>query len=61
MVPLKDIQAHKNFATLGAVVAGARLDHTDIQYNPGHPGVEEPHYHVAQWVISAGEVKAQIG
>jgi hypothetical protein len=60
MVPLKSIEAHKNFETLGGVAAGVKLDHTDIQYNPGHPGVEEPHYHVVQWVISPAEVKAQM-
>src|SRR6478672_13317960 len=38
MVPLKDIDGHKNFETLGTVAAGVKLDHTDIQYNPGHPG-----------------------
>lgn len=60
MVPLKDIDAHKNFTTLGSVAAGSKIDHTDIQYNPGHPGVEEPHYHVVQWLISPAEVKAQM-
>jgi hypothetical protein len=60
MVPLKDIEARKNFPALGSVAAGVKLDHTDIQYNPGHPGVEEPHYHVVQWLISPAEVKAQM-
>ena len=46
MVPMKDIDAHKNFEALGTVAAGVRINHTDIQYNPGHPGVEEPHAHV---------------
>ena len=39
MVPLKDIDGHKNFEALGTVAAGVKLNHTDIQYNPGHPGV----------------------
>jgi hypothetical protein len=60
MVPLKDIDGHKNFETLGTVAAGVKLDHTDIQYNPGHPGVEEPHYHIVQWLISPAAVKAQM-
>ena len=60
MVPLKDIDAHRNFPALGSVAAGVKLDHTAIQYNPGHPGVEEPHYHVVQWLISPAEVKAQM-
>ena len=60
MVPLKSIDAHKNFETLGGVAAGVKLDHTDIQYNPGHPGVEEPHYHIVQWLISPADVKAEM-
>ena len=60
MVPLKDIDGHKNFETLGAVAAGVKLNHTDIQYNPGHPGVEEPHYHIVQWLISPAAVKAEM-
>ena len=60
MVPLKDIDGHKNFETLGSVAAGVKLNHTDIQYNPGHPGVEEPHYHIVQWLISPAAVKAEM-
>jgi len=60
MVPLKDIDAHKNFEALGGVAAGAKLNHTDIQYNPGHPGVEEPHYHIVQWLIGPAQVKSQM-
>ena len=60
MVPLKDIDAHKNFETLGAVAAGVKLNHTAIKYNPGHPGVEEPHYHIVQWLISPAAVKAEM-
>jgi hypothetical protein len=60
MVPLKDIDGHKNFEALGAVAAGMKLNHTDIQFNPGHPGVEEPHYHIVQWLISPAAVKAEM-
>lgn len=60
MIPLKDIDGHKNFDALGGVAAGVKLNHTDIQYNPGHPGVEEPHYHVVQWLISPAAVKAEM-
>jgi hypothetical protein len=60
MVPLKDIDGHKNFEALGTVAAGVKLNHTDIQYNPGHPGVEEPHYHIVQWLISPAAVKAEM-
>lgn len=60
MVPLKDLDAHKNFEDLGGVAKGVKLDHTDIQYNPGHPGVEEPHYHIVQWLISPAAVKKEM-
>jgi hypothetical protein len=60
MVPLKDLDARKNFETLGGVAAGMKISHTDIQYNPGHPGVEEPHYHIVQWLISPAAVKAEM-
>jgi hypothetical protein len=60
MVPLKDLDAHKNFEALGGFAAGLKLNHTDIQYNPGHPGVEEPHYHIVQWLISPEAVKVEM-
>ena len=60
MVPLKSLEARKNFDNLGGVAAGVKVNHTSIQYNPGHPGVEEPHYHVVQWLISPAAVKAQM-
>jgi hypothetical protein len=50
MVPLKDLEAHKKFDDLN--VAKERVDHVDMYYNAGHPGVPEPHYHVVLWYIS---------
>jgi len=52
MVPLKDLNAHKNFETRGEKLGDLKIKHTDFIYNPGHPGVEEPHYHVIQWLIT---------
>lgn len=60
MVPMKDLEAHKNFDALGSVAKGLKVDHTAIQFNPGHPGVEEPHYHVTQWLISPAAVKKEM-
>ena len=57
MVPLKDLEAHKNFAAVGGAAKGMKVDHTAIEFNPGHPGVEEPHYHITQWLISPAAVK----
>jgi hypothetical protein len=51
MIPLKDMDAHKTFDDLGT--AHARVNHVDFYFNAGHPGVEEPHYHVVLWYISA--------
>src|SRR5438046_7340173 len=47
MIPVKDITAHKAFNDLAA--AKEKVDHVDMYYNAGHPGVAEPHYHVVVW------------
>ena len=49
MIPLKDIDAHTKFTDLGA--AGQPVDHVDLYYNAGHPGVAMPHYHVVLWHV----------
>ena len=51
MIPVKDITAHKAFNNLA--VAKEKVDHVDMYYNAGHPGVAEPHYHVVIWYVSA--------
>lgn len=56
MVPLKDIDEHKKFAGLGAV--DARVDHVDIYFNAGHPGVEQPHYHIVLWHVPKADEAA---
>ena len=55
MIPLKDLDAHKNFDNLKA--AAGKVDHTDIYFNAGHPGVEEPHYHIVLWTIPEAEAE----
>ena len=50
MIPLEDLQAKKNFDSLAA--PGGKVDHVDIYYNAGHPGVEKPHAHVVLWHVS---------
>lgn len=45
MIPLKDIDGHKKFDDLRA--PGGNVDHVSMYYNAGHPGVAEPHYHIA--------------
>jgi hypothetical protein len=35
-----------------------RVDHVDIHYTNGHPGVPEPHYHIILWHVSAARAAA---
>jgi hypothetical protein len=50
MIPLKDLNAQRAFS--GLKVAQQRVNHVDIVYNAGHPGVGEPHYHMIVWYVS---------
>jgi hypothetical protein len=56
MIPIKDITAHKAFNNLA--VAKEKVDHVDMYYNAGHPGVAEPHYHVVVWYVSPEQAAA---
>jgi hypothetical protein len=58
MIPLKDLNAQKAFSRLK--VAQERVDHVDIAFNAGHPGVAEPHYHVTLWYVTP-ERAAELG
>jgi len=49
MIPIKDIDDHK---TLEAAGVTAPVDHVSFYFNPGHPGVEMPHYHFVIWHVS---------
>jgi hypothetical protein len=54
MIPVKDLNPDKTFDNLAA--PGGNVDHVDVYFNAGHPGVEEPHAHVVLWhVPSDGE------
>jgi hypothetical protein len=58
MIPLKDMNEHKEFKNLK--VAQMKVDHVDMYFNAGHPGVPDPHYHVILWYVSpekAAEMK----
>jgi hypothetical protein len=56
MIPLKNIDEHKAFNGLN--VAPQKVDHVDLYYNAGHPGVPEPHYHVILWYVSPEKAEA---
>ncbi|HEV2300613.1 MAG TPA: DUF5602 domain-containing protein [Stellaceae bacterium] len=53
MIPVKDIDAQKKFDELAA--PGGRVDHVDLYFNAGHPGVPEPHYHIVLWHVSPAQ------
>ena len=53
MIPLAAMNEQQNFE--GLAVGDGDVDHVDIQYNAGHPGVAEPHYHVTLWYVSPQE------
>ena len=57
MIPLKDMNAHKAFSELK--VAHEPVDHVDFVFNAGHPGVEQPHYHVVLWHVPESDAKLQ--
>jgi hypothetical protein len=56
MIPLKDLRAGKAFSALNS--AKGVVDHVDMYYNNGHPGVPDPHYHIVLWYISPAQVEA---
>jgi len=56
MIPLKDMNAQKSFSDLN--VAHEKVDHVDVVYNAGHPGVPEPHYHIILWYVSPASAAA---
>jgi hypothetical protein len=62
MVSSKDLNEQKNFDNLGAQIAhsGMKVDHTSVDYNPGHPGLQEPHYHITEWFITPAQEKEEM-
>ena len=50
---MKDLNDHKSLEALGGFTA--KVDHVSIYFNPGHPGVDQPHYHVVVWHVSRKE------
>lgn len=56
MIPVEDLNANKKFDDLAA--PGGNVDHVDIYFNAGHPGVEKPHAHIVLWHVPvSGEAR----
>ena len=53
MVPVSDIDKHTSITKIEG--SPLPVDHVDIFYNSGHPGVDVPHYHIILWHISREE------
>jgi hypothetical protein len=57
MIPLSDLDEHKGFSNL-AVAKDEDVDHVDLHFNAGHPGVAVPHYHIILWHVSPEKAAA---
>lgn len=53
MLPIKDLNPDRRFDNLAA--PGGNVDHVDVYYNAGHPGVEVPHAHVVLWHVPVAD------
>ena len=54
MLPVEDLtNKDKRFDNLAA--PGGNVDHVDVYFNAGHPGVEKPHAHVVLWHVGAAD------
>jgi hypothetical protein len=62
MIPLKDFEQHKDLNNLGHNIAeiDLKVNHTSVVYNPGHPGMQEPHYHFIEWLITPTQVEQDL-
>jgi hypothetical protein len=54
MLPVEELSnPDKKFEDLAA--PGGSVDHVDVYFNAGHPGVEKPHAHVVLWHVPAAD------
>lgn len=61
MVPISAMQDAQNWSDLAAGLiakTGLSVDHVDITYNGGHPGMAEPHYHIRLVLVDAATDEA---
>ena len=57
MIPVADIVARKRFEDLAAT--GRPVRDVDLYFNPGHPGVPGPHYHLVLWHVPKADARLQ--
>ena len=63
MVPVSSMQAAENWEDLATGLLselGVTIDHVDISYNGGHPGMAEPHYHIRLVLVDAATQDAAL-
>lgn len=64
MVPLSDLDAATSWDDLATGVFAdpeiGAIDHVDLSYNGGHPGMAEPHYHVRLVLVDAATQNAAV-
>jgi hypothetical protein len=53
MLPVEDLNPDKRFEDLA--IGTSAVDHVDVYFNAGHPGVEKPHAHVVLWHVPAAD------
>lgn len=53
MLPTAELGPEADFDDLPA--PGGNVDHVDVYYNAGHPGVEQPHLHVVLWHVPVAD------
>jgi hypothetical protein len=53
MIPVGELDQHKAFNGLAS--PGGTVDHVSLYFNAGHPGVEQPHYHIVLWHVSKAD------
>ncbi len=53
MIPLSLMKPDMDLHDLRS--PGGNVDHVDMMYNAGHPGVAEPHIHIVLWHIPADQ------
>jgi hypothetical protein len=53
MIPLDEMNDQAKWQGLAS--RGRSVQAVDVAYNPGHPGVEEPHYHFTLWHVDRSD------